>query len=174
MYLAQKRSPTSFQRCMSFDLSELSHLSRDVKRPQRWDPGFADVPRCSSSFPLDTARLSGSRLLLDETVRTGLAFTTKRELEGTQTSKHEFSIYTHASLSTRSRDCYGKCRALALGSAMDSTVGAAATVTYAPPHSSNTLVVISTLCQKYVQGTYALPSPQPMHLRRHVHDNRSP
>jgi hypothetical protein len=50
------------------------------------------------------ARLSESRLLLDETVRTGLVFTTKRELEGTQTSKHEFSIYTRASVSTRSRD----------------------------------------------------------------------
>jgi hypothetical protein len=28
--------------------------------------------------------------------------------------------------------------------------------------------------KKYVQGTDALPSPQPMHLRRHVHDNCSP
>ena len=45
-----------------------------------------------------------------------------------------------------------------MGSAMDSTVGAAATVTCAPPHSSNTLIVISTLCQK---NMYKAPMPYP-------------
>jgi hypothetical protein len=34
--------------------------------------------------------LSGSRLLLDKTVRTGLASTTRHEFEGTRTSKDDF------------------------------------------------------------------------------------
>jgi hypothetical protein len=107
---------------------------------------------------LDTARLSGSRLLLDETVRTGLASTTRRESEGTRTSQPPLLSTTCAYLSTRSHDHQGSCWALALGSAMDSAVGTAATATCAPPHSSNALVAISTLCQKHM---YKAPMPYP-------------
>ena len=67
-------------------------------------------------------------------------------------------IYTCACLSTRSRDHYGNCRTLAVDSAMDSAAGVAATATCAPPHSSNALVAISTLCQK---DMYKAPMPYP-------------
>jgi hypothetical protein len=59
-----------------------------------------------SILPVDTGGggLSGSHLLLDETVRTGLASTTRCELDGTQTSK--MIVYLHRRMSiTGSRDC---------------------------------------------------------------------
>jgi hypothetical protein len=75
-----------------------------------WDPERAKVElklsgrtrcvRIPSCHQMDTARLSGSRLLLDETVRTGLTFGTKRESEGTRTSKSR-SLSTHARLYLR-------------------------------------------------------------------------
>jgi hypothetical protein len=53
-------------------------------------------------------------------------------------------VKTHKMTTSSTR----KCWALALGSAMDSTAGAATMATCAPPHSSNALIAISTLCQE--------------------------
>jgi hypothetical protein len=105
---------------------------------------------------LDMGGLSGSCLLLDETVQTGLASTTRRELEGTRTSKPVF-LSTHARLYQQGhvttkgiaghwcRLCY-RLR-----------YGTAATATCAPPPSSNALVAISTQ-RKCI---YKAPMPYP-------------
>jgi hypothetical protein len=60
-----------------------------------------EIFRRSKELPLDMARLSGSRLLLDKVDRTGLTSTTRRESAGMQTSKDDVSIYTHTRLYLR-------------------------------------------------------------------------
>jgi hypothetical protein len=95
--------PKGSRRSRNATLREVGEGSGEMKKARN-EAAVARGVESTGCHQMDMARLLGSRLLLDETVRTGLVFTTKCESEGTQTSKHEFSIYTHVSVSTRSHD----------------------------------------------------------------------